>query len=1018
MPFGIVCSILKTNILISLLVQFLRVVIGAVLFVPMAAALDPAKSLTQYAHRVWGHEEGLFQPTVFAITQSRDGFLWLGTEDGLVRFDGLHFRDFERYGKPVFEHTLIHDLAEDKRGDLWVASLGAGVAELTADGSLERYTTKNGLPSDSVFCVTSDHENRIWMCTAEGLVKLQQGHLRTYTTADGLPSNKIRATCETPDGVRWVAGLDFGLARLRGARFEPYASNQIPLGETVTALLCGSDGNVWIGTESGVVQMRDTWSRRLSVRNGLPDNAVSALAFDSAGALWIGTNDGISRYQNGEISVYRTRDGLSHSLVQSLYFDREGTLWAGTKDGLDEFTDGDVTPYTANEGLSSNAIGPVIVDRTGRLWIGTLNCGLNWFDGRRFHSITTRNGLSDNAVLSLASDDLGNLWVGTRHGLNCLRNGRVIRIYTDHDGLSGSEIQSLMLDDGHTLWVGTNNGLDRFNGSRFEQIQTVSPASVIALGRWGQASLFAANMSAFYLFEQGKWRAYHLDSSRPVDCYYVDFAKHVTWMGTLGSGLLRWHNGVLTHIRIKDGLYDNRIYSILADDNNNLWFASSKGIFQVSERELNDFAEGKLHEITIIPFSTGQLRFECQPGVQPAAVRTRDGRLWFATNNGLVVIDPRHLREHALPPPVAITAIVINGQRFDPKDHLCLKPSEKNVEIRYAGLSFVSPEKIAFRYRLNGFDRGWTNAGTRREAFFTNLPPGNFQFEVLAQSAAGMWSPEAATISFRIAPRFYQRIWFFPILLMVTGLLIATAWRMRVRRLRSNFDLVLAERSRIARELHDTLLQGLSGITMQMQALWARLPASKEKSELGEIIADAARCSAEARRSLWGLRASGERTAKFSDKLANLVRESKRDSAKSLRLNLDIEPFELRLNPDAEYQTLCVVKEAVSNAIRHADASRLTVSASILGTVLRIVIEDNGIGFPIQTAQSQLGHFGLLGMQERAKEIGADLLIDSSPGRGTRISLELPLHIGHTDLNNYTDPVSRRSSDVFVKVEK
>ena len=999
--------------------QLLRIVISAVTVVSTAFALDPAKSLTQYAHRVWGHEEGLFQPTVFAITQTRDGFLWLGTEDGLVRFDGLHFRNFERYGKPVFEHTLIHDLSEDQQGNLWVASVGAGVAELRADGALERYTTRTGLPSDSVFCVTSDREGRIWICTAEGLVKLEQGRLKTYTTADGLPSNKIRAICETPDGEHWVAGLDFGLARSRGPRFEPYASSQIPIGQTVTALLCGSRGEVWAGTESGVVQIQDDRSRRLTVRDGLPDNAVSSLAFDATGALWIGTNDGISRYQNGDISVYRTRDGLSHSLVQSLYFDREGTLWAGTKDGLDQFTDGDVTPYTTNEGLSSNATGPVIVDQTGRLWIGTLNRGLNWFDGRRFHSITTRNGLSDNAVLSLASDDQGTLWVGTHRGLNCLRDGRVIRIYTDRDGLSGSQIQSLMLDAAGTLWVGTNGGLDHFDGSRFEQIKAVPRASVVALGRWAQASLFAStNIPAFYLFEQKAWRSYRLDSSRPVDCYYADRANQVTWMGTLGSGLLRWRNGVLTHIRIKDGLYDNRIYSILADGNNNLWFASSKGIFQVSERELNDFAEGKLHEITSIPFSTGQLRFECQPGVQPAAVRTQDGRLWFATNNGLVVIDPRHLRDRALPPPVAITAIVINGQRFDPKDHLRLKPSEKNVEIRYAGLSFVSPEKIAFRYRLNGFDKGWTNAGTRREAFFTNLPPGDFQFEVLAQSAAGIWSPKPATISFRIEPRLYQRIWFFPVLILAIGLLIAAAWRMRVRHLRSSFDLVLAERSRIARELHDTLLQGLSGITMQLQALWTRLPASREKSELGEIIADAAKCSAEARRSLWGLRTNREKTTNFSDKLAGLVREAVKDSAKSLRLDLNIQPLAFSLSPDAEYQTLCIVKEAVSNVVRHAGACRLTVSASVMGSVLRIVVEDNGVGFPVPAAQSQLGHFGLLGMQERADEIGAELSIDSSPGRGTRVSLELPLQVCAAGSANHAAPVSSPSSDVFVKVEK
>ncbi len=350
-------------------------------------------------------------------------------------------------------------------------------------------------------------------------------------------------------------------------------------------------------------------------------------------------------------------------------------------------------------------------------------------------------------------------------------------------------------------------------------------------------------------------------------------------MGTLGSGLLRWQNATLAHIRVKDGLYDNRIYSILKDDKSNFWMASSKGIFRVSEKELDDFADGKIRSVTSIPFSTGQLRFECQSGVQPAACRTRDGRLWFSTTNGLVVVDPNHLRHNQIPPPVRITAIIVNGQRIDPRQDLQFKPFEKNVEIRYSGLSFISPEKVAFRYILEGYEKSWTEAGPRREAFFTNLPPGNFHFKVMARNADGVWSTQAASLNFAVEPRLYQRPWFLALLALAIAVMITAGYRMRIRQLKHRFDLVLAERSRIARELHDTLLQGLSGITMQLQALWTRLPASAEKRVLGEIIKDAGQCSTEARQSLWGLRVTGKEPLRFSERLAKLCASSRRRNA-------------------------------------------------------------------------------------------------------------------------------------------
>ena len=959
-----------------------------------ALALDPNKSLTQYAHRVWGQEEGLFQPTIYSILQSRDGFLWLGTQDSLIRFDGLHFREFEDAEQGALHRTLIRALLEDQQGNVWAASVGGGLARISPTGHLTRFTTKNGLPSDDQFCLNADADGTLWSCSTQGLLRFDGKQFTTFTTADGLPSNGIRDTCGASDGVRWVAGLEFGLARAVGPRFEPYVDTYISKKEAVTALHCSGDGTVWAGTTAGLIHISSHGSTVLSIRDGLPDDSVSSLTESADGSLWVGTNDGISRLRRGSVSVYRTRDGLSHSSVLSLFEDREGTLWAGTKAGLDQFTDGKVTPYTANEGLPTNQIGPVLEDTAGQLWIGTLGSGVTVFDGRQFRTVSTANGLVNDTILSLALDHSSDLWVGTRAGLNRLRHGVVVATYTTRNGLPGNEVRTIFCDVQGRLWAGTDRGLSRWNGTRFIRggiLPRSDEDGILALAGGHTASLFISTEEpGFYTLRNGIVKSYPADANRPVDTYYLDAIKHEAWMGTLGSGLLRWKNGEFSHVRIKDGLYDNRIYGIVRDDHANFWLASSKGIFRVSQAELDDFVDGKATFVTSIPFSTGQLRFECQSGVQPAVARTRDGRLWFSTNNGLVMVDPNHLIKNDVSPPVQITATLINGRRVQSgSGELQLSASERNLEIRYAGLSFISPEKVSFQYILDGYDRSWTDAGSRREAFFTNLPPGHFRFQVRTRNADGMWSTRPAVLRLEVEPRFYQRLWFFPCLAALVGALVFLGYRARIRRLRATFEVVLSERNRIARELHDTLLQGLSGITMQMQALWTRLPYSREKETLAEIITDAGKCTRDARRSLWGLRTLGAGTLGFGAKLNAIARQS--IGGKPVSLILELQPVSLSAFPEIEYQLLRIIQEVVSNTLAHARAKTLLIRLNVNEGELHLTLEDDGIGFTPDEQQSPFGHFGLIGIRERADEIDARLEVTSGKDAGTRITISVPL---------------------------
>lgn len=958
--------------------------------------------MTQYTHRIWDQEEGLFQPTVYSILQSKDGFLWLGTQDSLIRFDGLRFREFDDSPSSVLHRALVRALHEDRAGNLWVGTIGSGLVSISGRTSaVKRYTSADGFPGPNVFCLDSTNSNDLWACTTDSLVRYRDGRFTSFAKAQGLPAGTPRATCSVPDGRRWVA-TDLGLAVLEGDRISPAANPLLPRDEPVNTLRCDSDGVVWAGTNRGLLRLSpDHHARLFTVRDGLPDNIVLTLAGGSHGSLWIGTDDGVSRLRNGKLSVYRTSDGLSHSLVLSLFEDREESLWTGTKNGLDQFANGIVTPFTTAEGLSDNDAGPLLEDAAGRIWAGTSGGGINIFDAGRFRTLTRRDGLPSNHVLTLASMPNGDIWVGTAAGVARIHNEHVVSTYALGTGRASQAVRSLVIDTEGTLWAGTQEGLARWNGRAFVPSRLWSSGkdpSVLALFPGQQVKLFISTEEpAIEVYRDGKLTRYVSDTNRPAHCIFLDRDAHESWIGTLGAGLLRWKAGVFKHVRVKDGLYDNRIYGILRDDARNFWLASSKGIFRVSQTELDDFADGRIPFVNSLPFTTGQLRFECQSGVQPAAIRARDGRLWFSTTNGLVTVNPNDLSpRHAVPPPTVVQSILVNGRPVPQRswrDGLHLSPSERNVEVLYTALSFFYPEKLNFRYMLSGIDQTWTDAGTRREVFFTNLPPGRFTFKVQSRTPGGAWNGSTALLQVEVEPRVYQRAWFFPALVFITALSAASLYRLRVRNLRRGFNMVISERSRIARELHDTLLQGLSGITMQLQAVWTRLPASKEKAWIGDIIQDASRASSEARQSLWGLRSAQSPSVRFDEKLARAVREAVDGSKLDLELNLA--PVSLDGAPDREFQLLRIASEAAANTAAHAHATRLAVSLRTESGNLQLSLADDGVGFNSAAPQS-FGHYGLTGMRERAAEIGARFSLQSAHGKGTHVTVSLALGVNRT----------------------
>ncbi len=957
---------------------------------PRAYALDPARTLSQYVHRIWQVQQGLPQASIYSIVETHDGYLWLGTQTGLVKFDGVRFTTIDQMDGISSADIWVTQLLEDDQHALWIGTNQSGLLELH-DGIVKRYTQRDGLPTGTVQCLFSDRSGNVWLCTPNGLAELTHGRVRAFGPAQGLTSSDIRAACVGVDGAIVVAADNSRLSTWNGTRFVSSAI-ALPESAAVQTMLCASDGAVWVGTVDGLMRIRGERVDRLTLADGLADNSILTLTESRDGSVLAGTKNGFSRIRGGEIESFGPQDGLSQSTVYSLYEDHEGSLWAATKHGLNQFLDGRGIPYTTSEGLPSNNTGPVLQDRDGQIWVGTLGAGLARFDGHRFkNAMTTHDGLASNFIYALAADEDGDIWVGTDAGLSRLRHGRVNGRWTTAQGLPANRIRALFHDRDGTLWIATSAGTAVFKNGALQSNRDHHPSldgPVLAFGEDRDHHFYAAP-------ESGALRRYAQDplgdpsplasSLRHVDALYED-ADGLLWVGTLGDGLRLIDHGTVHSYSVLDGLFDDAIYGIVGDDHDRLWMACSKGIFSVNRSDLKRFAAGEIHQFVSSPYSpTDVLRtIECKSGVQPVAARTRDGRLWFSTIRGLLVLDPNHLDRRFAPPPVVVEEVTVDGERRPPLGVGALAPGRNNFDFRYTGLSFVVPTRITFRYRLDGFDRTWIDAGTRREAFYTNLPPGRFAFRVEACNLDDVCREAAARVEFLIEPRYYQRAWFFPLaaaLLAAGGL---SAYRLRIRRLRKEFDLILAERTRIARELHDTLLQGFAGITMAMQALAARLKPSDERRTLEEIVEDAGSSLREARRSLAGLRDRPDAGSGLAAAIADVSRQL--TGANGIRLKLALDDSQRTLPADVEYNMLRIAQEAVLNAVRHSGARTLHVALDSTRSRIRLSVEDDGTGFT-EDEVPQTTHYGLIGMRERAAQIGATFHLTSAPGRGTAVSV-------------------------------
>ena len=961
-----------------------------------ALALDPTRDLSQFNASVWLTENGLPQNTVHSITQAKDGYVWIATEEGLARFDGIKFTVFDKQNTPELKSNDIRVLLEDRRGSLWIGTTD-GLVRLQ-DSKFTAFTTRDGLPSNVIDAVCEDHNDSLWVVTAAGIVRFGDGVFTPSTARGEFPKDGVKTLFEDREGALWI-GSSEGLARYKNGAVAKYTTQDGLANNSIVSIDQDQDGRLWVGTTNGLSQLEGNRFVTYTTRDGLPNNRIISLAVDREGSVWIGTAGGLSRFADKQFSNFRLGDGLANEIILSIFEDREGSLWIGTESGgLNLLKDKKFTTYTSREGLSSDLVKSIYEDRKGNIWIGTNGGGLSLLKDGKFTTYTTADGLSSNVVLALFGDGDGNLWAGTPDGLNRFRDGK-FKTFTSADGLANDFVRSIYADHNGNLWIGTSGGLTRMRGDRFNVYTTADGLPNDFVGTIyedAQGNIWIGTLGGLSEFKDEKFTTYTTRdglSSGVVISLHED-ADGALWIGTSGGGLNRLKQGKFTAYTTRNGLPDDVVYSILEDRQNSLWLGSNKGIFRVNKNELDDFANGKVGSITSVLYgpADGMITRECSGGGHPAGWRGADGKLWFATIKGVAMIDPERIKLNDQPPPVAIEQIRVDDESIAPAQTIELAPGKSRLDFYYTALSFVAPEKVRFKYKLEGFDSDWVDGGTRRVAYYTNLRPGRYKFRVIASNNDGLWSPTGAAFDLYLRPHFYQTYWFYAVCVLSLAMLVWQLYRFRLKRVESQFAAVLAERNRIAREIHDNLAQEMLGISVQLEVVARTMPASAElaKTHLDRVRMLVRHGIAEARRYVWDLRSQALDKNDLPAALSDTARRLTTETAVSAKV--EVSGTFRPLSPLIEGNLLRIGQEAINNAVRHAHAQNILVNLKFDARRVQLSVRDDGHGFNYQESMNgDAKHFGLVGMQERAVRIGGTLKVDSRAGEGTEVLVDVPI---------------------------
>jgi ligand-binding sensor domain-containing protein len=795
----------------------------SVLCVTPAQALDPSRPLGNYVHDAWLAEDGLPQNSVLSMVQTRSGYLWLGTEEGVVRFDGLRFRVFDKSTTPELRNNFISALLEDSRGDLWIAPFTSALLRYR-DGRFTAFGENDGLPRANVRCLLEAPAGTLWIGTeGGGLVRLRDGRFTTFTVKDGLTSDIVRRLAADRNGDLWIAGPGTGLTRLREGRFTQLGRAEGLPDAPVMALHGDTHGNIWVGTGDGLLLLRGgSLVARYAARQGLPRQVVTALASDSEGAVWIGFDGGgVARLWQGSVATIPDAAPLATAIVRSFVEDREGNMWVGTQaGGLHRLKDGPIRMLGSSSGLASEFVRAVRQTRDGALWVGTHGGGLTRIgtDGRAI-TYTTRDGLSSNTVWSLAETGDGALWMGTNGGGICRHLAGRFDCFGTRHGLGNAVVRAVYADHRGSLWIGTEGGgLQRFDGRSFTTYTTRDglPNNVVrAIHEDRAGHLWLGLLGGAARLKDGRVETFGKGAGLPdasVFSFHED-ADGVLWLGTYGAGLVRFKDGRFAAVTSAQGLYDDVAYTILEDAQGWLWMSSNKGIFAARRADLHAAADGGARIVSrVFGRSEGMKSAECNGGTQSSGFQGPDGRLYFSTLGGVAVLEPDRVVARSRPPQLVIEGALIDGRRYEGVGRAQAPPGRGSLELQFTGINLTAPEKVRFRYRLEGFDADWVDAGERRAAYYTNLPSGDYRFVVTAAAGDGPWNPEPAVFSFRLDPHLYEATWFRVSALLLVAAAAWALYRVRLHQVRRREEARIRELEAHEAELARRVDQALARV--------------------------------------------------------------------------------------------------------------------------------------------------------------------------------------------------------------
>ena len=965
------------------------------------AGLMIGRGQLPFTFRVWQREQGLPENLVRALAQTKDGYLWVGSGSGVSRFDGARFVSFGLL--EGFQAGPVQTLLGDGQGALWIGSVGRGLGRWQ-NGQFTAFTTRERLPSDSVNALAEDSEGRIWVGTEAGLAIWHDGHLGSLRTGAELVGRAITSLFSDRKGTMWIGAKGAGLFSLRGGQLlqvhDPGFDNLL---QDSHCLLVDHEGRIWVGAGDDSVLCREAgqWRRHRFPRH-LARHYVSALAEDPDGTVWAGSvSEGLFQFKHGKLMPVNASSGLSDNLVEALLVDREGKLWVGTHEGLNRLRPKNLSVISYNEGLGKGAVQGLAEVSPGVIWASKSTEGLYVWDGRYFRALPAADlSPEDGAVGALLMARDGTCWMGGGRGLLQYKDLLAIESEPALRALTNLDVSALAQDAQGRLWVGTRQGelwwqengqwLAQRKGPPIHAITAIVPGrdGSLWLGTSGDG-LFSVEGSA-----GGRWNKRGDLLSDWIRTLYLD-KEDTLWIGTGGGGLSRLKESRVATFTTREGLPDNTISQILEDDAGNLWLGGDRGIVCVSKHELEDVAAQKIPAAypQVYGRTEGMLSEECISGFFPIGLKTKSGLLWFPTQEGIVVVDP-HRRPTEVPPPAVVLEETLVDGVPEAARPLSLAPGQQRLEFRYTGLNFDAPERVRFRYKMEGLDPGWVEAGSSRSASFPYLPYGKYRFEVIAANGKGSWNATGASVSVTIKPFLWQTWWFrVPASLALLALIGLTARVVEKRKLQRRLEqleqerALAHERERIARDLHDDLGSSLARISLLSGLLKA------ERDNPDQIESHALKISQSADQTVraleeivWAVRPGSDSLQSLVEYIAHFANELFEGGAIRCRLDLPHDLPARPLPPDVRHNIFLVVKEALTNALRHAGAREVLVRAEATAQALEIVVQDDGKGFDIN---GQRRGNGLGNMRRRMQAMGGSLSIESRAGQGTTVRLRL-----------------------------